>query len=180
MPRRRFALLPAVFLLLSCTELGGQAVPGWASSLSAQVQTPAANKESAPGAQAPQPSQAPSSVQSSTPSAGPVTHTISVTFDYDFDRTPACTGKIQHHCVRQFVVYDISSGSNHAYPIGTVALPDSPYGQKRGIAGKTDPHVFESGKHLIAVTAQEPEPPPHPLESSTAGCTSCTTWVNIP
>jgi hypothetical protein len=176
MLRGWFALLSAFFLLLSCDELCGQAAPGWASSLSAQVQTPA-NKESAPP---PRPNQASSPAQSSTASAGPVPHTISVTFDYDFDRVPACTGKTQHHCVKQFVIYDISSGSNHAYQIGTVALPDSPYGQKRGIPGKTDPHVFESGKHLIAVTAQEPEPQPHPLESITAGCASCTTWVNIP
>jgi hypothetical protein len=173
-------LLSAVVVTLCCTEVRGQAPPTRASSLSARVQTPAPPTPSAPSPQAAPSGQASSPGQSSTAPPGPVLHTISVTFDYDFDRTPACTAKIQHRCVKQFVIYDISSGSNHAYPIGVVALPDGPYGQKRGIVGKTDPHVFESGKHIIAVTAQEPEPQPRPLESNTAGCTSCTTWVNIP
>jgi hypothetical protein len=122
----------------------------------------------------------PSAPSAPAASPGPVPRTISVTFDYDFDRTPACTEKVTRRCIKQFVLYDISSGANHPYQIGTVALPDQPYGQKRGIPGKTDPHVFQSGKHLIAVTAQEPEPQPHPLESNTAGCFSCTIWVNIP
>jgi hypothetical protein len=166
-----FVLVGAGLATLWCAEVRGQAA-------AAQVQTPAPPTESS--AQAPAVSQAPSSVQSSRASPGPVWHTISVTFDYDFDRTPACTPKIQHRCVKQFIIYDISSGLNHPYPIGTVALPDGPYGQKKGIFGKTDPRVFESGKHLIAVTAQEAEPQPNPLESNTAGCTSCTTLVNIP
>ena len=162
-------LLPAILVTLCSAEVRAQAA---SPAPSAHVQAPAP--------QAPSVSQASSSTQPSPSPPGPVPHTISVTFDYDFDRTPACTAKIQHRCVKQFVVYDISSGYSHPYQIGTVALPDAPYGLRRGILGKTDPHVFESGKHLIAVTAQGPEPQAHPFESGTAGCTGCTTWVNIP
>jgi len=177
MPRDfSFGLVAVVWVALSCAEVRGQAPANWAWS-SAHVQKPPLT-QSAPPAQQPPTHPDSSSVQS--PTQEPVAHTISVSFDYDFDRTPACTEKITRRCVQRFVVYDISSGANHAYPIGTVALPDHPYGQKRAIPGKTDPHVFESGRHLIAVTAQEPEPQPHPLESNTVGCASCTTWVNIP
>ena len=170
-----FGLLPFILATFCVAGVHG-AAPTWTSSLCAQ----APPTQSAPSTQAPPIHETPSSVQSSTASPGPVPHTISVTFDYDFDRTPACAAKIKHRCVKQFIIYDISSGSNHAYPIGTVALPDHPYGQRQGIAGKTDPHVFESGKHLIAIAAQEEEPQPRPLESNTAACTSCTAWVNIP
>jgi hypothetical protein len=162
---RAFALLPAVLVTLCSAEVGGQAPTG-APSFSAHTQT-----------QATPANQASSSAPSSAASAKPTPHTISVTFDYNFDRTPACTEKIQHHCVKQFIVYDISTGPRHAYQIGTIALPEHPYGLKQGIAGKTEPRVFESGKHLIAVVAQEPEPQLHPLESDTA---ACTIWVNIP
>lgn len=172
-----FGLVAVVCVALSCAEVRGQAPANRASSSSAQVQTPPP-PPSAPPAQQPPTHPDSSSVQS--PTQGPVAHTISVSFDYDFDQTPACTEKITRRCVQRFVVYDISSGANHAYPIGTVALPDHPHGQRRAILGKTDPHVFESGRHLIAVTAQEPEPEPHPLESNSVGCASCTTWVDIP
>jgi hypothetical protein len=175
-----FALLPVVLVTLSCTEARGQAAPNLSSLRSGQLQTPAVPTQSAPSAQAPPANPTSSSPPPSTAPTGAVAHTISVTFDYDFDRTPACTTKIKHGCIQQFVVYDVSSGPKHAYQIGRVDLPDHPYGPKRGIAGRTDPHIFESGKHLIAVAAQEREPQPHPLESSTADCTSCATWVSIP
>jgi len=171
-----FALVAMVCVALSCAEVHGQAPPGQAP-LSVQAQTPA-NRQSASPAPGSPTNPTSSSIEPAKQGSAP--HTISVTFDYDFDRTPACTEKIKRRCVLQFVVYDISAGSNHAYQIGTVALPDHPYGQRRAIPGKTDPHIFESGKHLIAVAAQEAEPQPHPLESNTVGCASCTTWVNIP
>ncbi|HXW62011.1 MAG TPA: hypothetical protein VEJ45_05385 [Candidatus Acidoferrales bacterium] len=168
-----------VLLALSCAEALGQAAPNGSSLLPDQVQTPAVPTQPAPS-EAPSGNSTSSSLPPSTGPTGPVAHTISVTFDYDFDQTPACTAEIKRRCVQQFVVYDISSGAKHAYQIGRVDLPDHPYGQKRGIAGKTDPHVFESGKHLIAVAAREPEPQPYPVESTTAGCSSCATWVSIP
>ncbi len=174
-----FALVAVLCVALSCVEVRGQAPPSRASSSSAQVQTPAPTQSAPPAQESPTPTN-PGSSSTQSPTQAPVPHTISVSFDYDFDRTPACTEKITRRCVQKFVIYDISSGANHAYPIGTVALPDHPYGQRRAIVGKTDPHVFESGRHLIAISAQEPEPQPHPLESNTVGCTSCTTWVNIP
>ena len=172
-----FSLVVVVWVALISADARGQAPPSQASSLSSPVQTPGPTQSAPPAQGAPtNPSSSPA--EPATPR--PVPHTISVTFDYDFDRTPACTEEIKHRCVQQFVVYDISAGPNHPYQIGVVALPDHPLGQRRAIPGKTDPHIFESGRHLIAVTAQESEPQPRPLESNTVGCASCTVWVNIP
>lgn len=146
-------------------------------------------------AQTPTPSQSsPAETPTAPQSAGSTSnksHTITVTFDYDFDRTPACSAKVTQKCVKQFVIYDISGGADKPFEIGTVALPANPKGKAQGISGKSDPRVFESGKHLIAVTAQEPPAAPSsqsskrpttgaqskPLESSAA---DCTTWVEIP
>jgi len=170
-------LVVVVWVALFCANARGQAPPSQASSLSSSVQTPGP-AQSAPTAPETPPN--PASSPAGPATQGPVPHRISVTFDYDFDRTPACTEKIKRRCVQQFVVYDISAGPSHPYQIGVVALPDHPFGQRRAIPGKTDPHIFESGRHLIAVTAQEPEPQPHPLESNTVGCASCTAWVKLP
>jgi len=171
-----FALV-VILCGLGCTDVRGQAPPKQSSSSSAPVQTPVPTQSAPPAQDSPT---HPASSSAGSATQAPVPHTISVSFDYDFDRTPACTEKIKRHCVKQFVVYDISGGANHAYQIGIVALPDHPFGQRRAIVGKTDPHVFESGRHLIAITAQEEGAQPHPLESNTIGCVSCTTWVTIP
>jgi hypothetical protein len=170
-----FPLVVVVWAALFCADVRGQAPPSQASS-SVPVQTPGPT-QSAPAQGAPT---NPTSSPAESATQGPIPHIISVTFDYDFDRTPACTENIKRRCVQQFVVYDISADPKHPYRIGVVALPDHPFGQRRAIPGKTDPHIFESGRHLIAVTAQEPEPQPHPLESTTIGCASCTAWVKIP
>jgi hypothetical protein len=137
------------------------------------------------------PAQTPTAPQSAGGTSSGQAHTIAVTFDYDFDKTPACSAKVTQKCVKEFVIYDISGGPNHPFKIGTVALPDNPVGNKQGISGKSDSRVFESGQHLIAVTAQEPAAASSsqsgkqpgsgqqskPLESPAA---ACTTWVTIP
>jgi len=108
--------------------------------------------------------------QAKTP---PATHTITVKFDYDFSKTPACTKKITRRCVDQFVVYDISAGVAQRTKLATIPLPDTKKGLVRGIEGTTPPLVFESGKHLIGVTAQGP----NGFESDPR---QITTWVEIP
>jgi hypothetical protein len=176
--------------LLACSEAHAQAAPAQALVAQTQQQAPALQQP----AQTPPNTQPPAPGQSSTP-APPVPHTIAVKFDYDFNQTPACTPQVTQECVKQFVIYDISSGPQNAFKIGTVALPDNPVGKRPGITGKSDSRVFESGKHLIAVAAQEPAtappgqargkqvtggPQPVPPESTMSACASCTTWVTIP
>ena len=114
--------------LLACSEAHAQAAPAQALVAQTQQQAPTLQQP----AQTPPNTQPPAPVQSSTP-APPVPHTIAVKFDYDFNQTPACTAQVTQECVKQFVIYDISSGPQNAFKIGTVALPDNPVGKRPGI-----------------------------------------------
>jgi hypothetical protein len=100
-------------------------------------------------------------------------HVITVTFDYDFGRTPACTAKIQGHCAAQFVVYDISAGLPHRARLFTIPVPEGAKGQLKGITAASPKLDFQSGRHQIAVTAQDPKG----VES---GSYAATVWVVIP
>jgi hypothetical protein len=100
-------------------------------------------------------------------------HTISCTFDYDFRITPACSPKVTEGCVQQFNLYDISAGIPKRVKLGSIPVPAGASAFVKGISVTTDPLLFESGRHLLAVTAQMP----NGLESD---FTKCTTIVKIP
>jgi hypothetical protein len=98
-------------------------------------------------------------------------HTIRVTFDYDFTAIHACTPKVTKKCVAQFVVYDISAGK--PYKLFSIPAPPGACGPVKSITGDSQPLLFESGKHLFAVTAQltggeESDP------------RACKTWAAVP
>jgi hypothetical protein len=100
-------------------------------------------------------------------------HKVTVTFNYDFRATPACSAKVQKNCVQQFNVYDLSAGYKHrtklfSIPVGTVGEA----GVKE-ISGTSPLILFETGKHLIGMAAQTPEN----LESDPR---VCTTWIEVP
>jgi hypothetical protein len=105
-------------------------------------------------------------------------HTITVTFDYDFRLTPACTATVTKKCVQEFVVYDISAGASKAkrYKLFTVPLPPNPTGMVHGIQATSPSLDFESGKHLLGVTALAPGTDPNHESSPRA----CSTWITIP
>lgn len=131
----------------------------------------------ASGAQGSQPSQspsAPSAENQSAPPAGSHTHKITVTFDYDFTKTPSCAPpKVKDKCVAQFNVYDISAGVKNRAKL--FAMPAAAGETKRvtGITGTSPPRTFESGRHLIGVATQEPD-------GAESDPRSCTIWVDIP
>ena len=83
----------------------------------------------------------------------PVKHTISVKFDYNFTATPACSQKVTKKCIAKFVVYDISGGK--PYKLFEIPVPADATGAVKGISGESQPLLFESGKHLVGVTAQK-------------------------
>jgi hypothetical protein len=101
----------------------------------------------------------------------PVKHTIIVKFDYNFTATPACSQKVTKKCIAKFVVYDISGGK--PYKLFEIPVPADASGAVKGISGESQPLLFESGKHLVAVTAQkdsgEESSPP-----------AAAMWVTIP
>jgi hypothetical protein len=103
--------------------------------------------------------------------AQPVKHTIAVKFDYNFAATPACSQKVTKKCIAKFVVYDISGGK--PYKLFEVPVPADASGAVKGISGESQPLLFESGKHLVAVTAQKDSG-----EESSAPAAAM--WVTIP
>ncbi len=110
--------------------------------------------------------------QSATTSHG--WHFVSVTFDYDFAKTPACSATVKTACVEGFVAYDISAGVKHRTKLFEIPLPPKPAGLVHGITGKSPKKLdFESGKHLISVSARE-------SDGKESKHRACTTWIDIP
>ncbi len=101
------------------------------------------------------------------------THKITVTFNYDFTRTPACTAEIKKDCIEQFNVYDVSAGFKNRAKLMSIPVPAGAHGPMKGISGTTSPLVFEPGKHLLAVTAQTPQ-------GAESDFRLCRAWVSIP
>jgi hypothetical protein len=101
-------------------------------------------------------------------------HFVSVTFDYDFAKTPACSATVKKACVEGFVAYDISAGVKYRTKLFDIPLPAKPVGLVHGITGKSPKKLdFESGKHLISVSAREPD-------GKESRHRACTTWIDIP
>jgi len=107
-------------------------------------------------------------------SSGHATHVVTVTFDYDFGKTPACSPKLNSkHCVEQFIAYDISAGAKNPTMLFPIPLPANPAGQVKGITKASPPLEFEPGKHLISVSAMAPD-------GTHSKRSLCTTWITIP
>jgi hypothetical protein len=117
----------------------------------------------------------PSFAQPRNPAPAPDKHTVSVLFDFDFTPIPPCPQPKDKPCVEQFVVYDISGGTAPAdrFKLFTIPAPPDAKGKVRGIKGTSPPLGFQSGKHLIGVTAQT-------LDKKESDPASCQFWVTIP
>ena len=98
----------------------------------------------------------PSAAKAAATPTPPAKHTITVKFDYDFSRSPACSANITTKCVQQFNVYDISGGPVHRIKLFPIPVPPNAIGQMRGITGTSPQLSFEPGTHFLAVTAQPP------------------------
>ena len=99
-------------------------------------------------------------------------HTVTVTFDYNFGLTPACSDKVTDDCVKQFNVYDISAGVEKRTRLFTIPVNPASKGIVKGISGTSPVLLFAPGKHLISVVAQTPS-----NQKSDSG--ACTAWIEI-
>jgi hypothetical protein len=86
--------------------------------------------------------------------AGSAMHSITVHFDYDFTKTPACSAKVTTACVQTFDVYDISS--EKPYLLFSIPVPANAQGLMKGITATSPRMLFAVGKHRIGVSAQMP------------------------
>jgi hypothetical protein len=103
----------------------------------------------------------------------PGTHTISISFQYDFGKMPACSAQIKKSCVAKFNVYDITAGLAKRTLLVSIPPPADAKAALTPIRGTTPPKSFDSGKHLLAVAAETSE---H-VESD---LNQCTVSVQIP
>jgi hypothetical protein len=87
--------------------------------------------------------------------SGSAMHSITVQFDYDFTKTPACSAKITTACVQKFDVFDISG--DKPYYLFSVPVPPSAQGMMKGISATSPRMLFAVGKHRIGVSAQMPD-----------------------
>jgi hypothetical protein len=81
-------------------------------------------------------------------------HSITVQFDYDFTRTPACSAQVTTACVKTFDVYDISD--DKPYLLFSIPVPQNAQGVMKGITASSPRMLFVVGKHRIGVSAQLP------------------------
>ncbi len=91
---------------------------------------------------------------SSDPSSESAMHSITVQFDYDFTKTPACTAKVTSACVQTFNVYDISG--DKPYFLFAVPVPPNAQGAMKGITATSPRLLFAVGRHRIGVSAVMP------------------------
>ncbi len=121
----------------------------------------------------PTPSPAPSPDANQPPATSHGVHCVTVNFDYDFGKTPACTATVTKACVQQFIAFDISGGTKNPPILFPIPLPANPVGTVHGITKTGPPTDFESGKHLISVSAMSPD-------GTHSKRSLCSTWITIP
>ena len=99
-------------------------------------------------------------------------HSVTVTFDYNFALTPACSETVTDNCVKQFNVYDISAGYEKRTRLFTIPVDPATKGLVKGITGTSPMLLFSPGKHLITVVAQTPS-------NRKSDPAACETWIEI-
>jgi hypothetical protein len=90
--------------------------------------------------------------------------TITVAFDYDFRLNPACSSTLTKKCVKEFNVYDITSGGRTK--LFSIPAPAGAVGKVKGISGTSPGIQLVAGKHIFAVTAESAEG----MESDSSAC----------
>jgi len=95
-------------------------------------------------------------------------HKITLTFDYDFRITPACSPDVKEACVQQFNVYDISAGIPKRVKLDSFPVPAGATGFVKVISVTTKPRLFNPGRHMLAVSAQLA----NGMESDLSKCTA--------
>src|SRR5580698_2310049 len=86
---------------------------------------------------------APSSAKQIAPPSGGHIHKITVKFDYDFTRIPACDPpKVKEKCIAQFNIYDISAGIKSRTRLFSMPAPAGETKRVSGITATSSPRNF--------------------------------------
>jgi hypothetical protein len=82
----------------------------------------------------------------------PRKHRVTLTFNYDFNLSPACSLAPTKNCVKQFNVYDATD--KERVKLFTIPVPADATGLVQGITGTSPLLSFSAGEHTLVVTAQ--------------------------
>ena len=82
---------------------------------------------------------------------GTTIRAVTVTFDYDFTNTPACSRSINSRCIQQFNVYDNTGGKKRL--LFWILPPADAHGPVEGITSTSPKLPFFVGPLVVAVTA---------------------------
>jgi hypothetical protein len=91
---------------------------------------------------------------------------ITVTFDYDFRLSPACSPTPIKNCVKQFNVYEMTAEGR--MKLFSIPTPGGAVGFVKGITGASPPILLPAGEHIVAVTAESGDG----VESDSGACTA--------
>jgi len=92
---------------------------------------------------------------------------VSVTFDYDFTQNHACSPTIAVECISQFNVYDLRA--EKPVKLFSIPAPSGAHTPVRDIVGRSQLVTIETGKHVLAVSAQMSSGEESNMQQCTAG-----------
>src|SRR5579864_8150185 len=84
--------------------------------------------------------------------ANPRKRRVTVTFNYDFNLSHACSLTLTTNCVKQFNVYDTTASKQ--VKLFSIPVPADAAGLVKGITGTSPPLSLRAGEHILVVTAQ--------------------------
>jgi len=83
--------------------------------------------------------------------AAPGQHTVTATLNYDFTVDNSCSSTVTTGCVKQFNIYDLTSGS--PVKLFSIVAPSGSTGPVTGITGSSGVITLKAGLHTFAATA---------------------------
>jgi hypothetical protein len=84
--------------------------------------------------------------------ADPRKRRVTVTFNYDFNLSHACSLTLTKNCVKQFNVYDATD--KEQVKLFSIPVPADAAGFVKEITGTSPPLALRAGEHMLVVTAQ--------------------------
>lgn len=153
--RREYGAILAFAMLLAVRVTSvGAAVASAGVSLGAASGGGVWQQQATAGQSSAAPQSSGAQAESNPAPSGSAVHSITVQFDYDFTKTPACSTTVTTACVKTFDVYDISG--DKPYLLFSVPVPQNAQGMMKGITATSPRMLFAIGKHRIGVSAQMP------------------------
>lgn len=97
--------------------------------------------------------------------SAPSQHTITATWNYDFTVDNACSATVTTGCIKQFNVYDLTSGKTLLY---SIPAPSGANTAMTGLTNTSSPLTLKAGQHTFGLSVQMADG----TENDPAGCSN--------